>query len=188
MLTLWGKKIAQHNFSANSGIIPLSLNSSNNAAIITAKTCANNEIYIAPALKSSGYAFISSLTETGSSASYGIAVGSDDTPATENDYSLGSLITTLSGSIPSAAYGYDSTSHKYGSYLDITLSNNTANDIIVKEVGRFVSVYKASSLYSNTGSSATDARCIMIDRAVLDSPVTIPANNVGVVRYEFQYE
>ena len=187
MLTAWGKKIILGNTPATSGVIAPNIQVAM-PANITAKTCAGNDVYTNAKLSSyTANLLTSALIESGTSASTGFAIGSGDTAPTENDYSLVAQITGVSGSMSGGETIYDADSGKYISRIDFTISNNTENSVVVKEIARFVQVSSATAIGQNTSSAAGNKRCVMLDRTVLDEPVTIPANNAGVVRYEFIY-
>lgn len=187
MLTAWGKRIAVNGITSASGVIALN-QSAATKAFITAKTAANNTAYISLYPKSVTMNFLTSITESGNSASTGIAIGSGDTAPTENDYTLENMITTLSATIGNEENVFDETTHKYFARVDLTVSNNTGSDVTIKEIGRFISMYTASEQYATVSTGSTSPKSIMVDRTVLENPVTIPANNAGIVRYEFYYE
>ena len=114
-----------------------------------------------------------------SDTGYGLCVGSGNTAATEDDYTLEQAITSgLSASSPSATPSLDSSGNPQ---LEIvfTLTNTTSSDIVVKEIGYVQKLYVASQ---QGGSSATTENCLL-DRTVLETPVTIPANGYAAMKY-----
>lgn len=117
-----------------------------------------------------------------SKTSVGICVGSGNTSATENDYELDNQITSgLSGNTnvtKSVENG------KLYLVLDVTLTNTSSGDITVKEIG-----YVQSHQYvtSQGGSSTANNFPFLMERTVLDSPVTIPAGNFATIRYKIGY-
>ena len=137
MLTAWGKRIAVNSVPQTSGLIALN-QSAATKAFITAKTAANNPAYISLSPKSVTLNFLTSITESGGSASTGIALGSGDTAPTENDYTLENMISTLSATIGNMENVFDETTHKYFARVDLTVSNNTGSDVVIKEIGRFI--------------------------------------------------
>ena len=107
----------------------------------------------------------------------GVRFGTGNTPATLDDYKLsGDIITTLSGNC-AISKGEDAE----GAYITAlyTLTNTGDSDVTVAEVGTFVHINKTNS--------STHAYP-MIDRTVLDTPVTIPAGGVGQVEYTITFK
>jgi hypothetical protein len=110
-------------------------------------------------------------------ASYGIVVGSSDTPVTRDDYKLGSQISHGNGT-GQLVYGAVSVDAPitYGTgYLTrVTrvFSNNSGSNVTVKEMG----IYSTQAGYSF---------CIIRD--VLTTPVTIPDGYSWTVRYNFYF-
>lgn len=108
----------------------------------------------------------------------GIYVGTGQTPATEEDYSLENKIASgLTPGTVTTRGGVDENGNPYIEYT-FMLSNTTANDIIIKEIGYYQNV----SLASTIGGSMSSEK-ILIDRTVLPTPVTVPANGEAVLRY-----
>ena len=106
----------------------------------------------------------------------GVRFGTGNTPVTLDDYKLsGDIITTLSG-----AYSISKGADAAGAYITAlyTLTNTGSSDVTVSEVGTFVHINKTNS--------STHAYP-MIDRTVLDTPVTIPAGGIGQVVYTITF-
>ena len=189
MLTKWGKSMCSALRDSN---ILFGITLSGGAlASITAKTVAGNTTYIAPMSASSNpLGLITSITETGGTASQGVAFGSGTTAATDEDYALETMITTgiSTSASPTVTTEFDTTINKYVARVDYTLANSTASDITISEVGRFIRVQPASAIGQATANAANTYKSIMVDRTVLDTPITIPANTSGVVRYQFIYD
>lgn len=114
------------------------------------------------------------------SSSPGIHIGSGSTAASEDDYELESRITSgLSSSSTTQTYDVDSSGNPYLEYL-FTLTNNTSSDIVVREIG-YVQQFR---LADTQGGSITSAnRYLLLDRTVLDTPVTVPANDSAAIKY-----
>lgn len=185
MLTKWAKSLIS--YITNEHLV-IGLSHYEKAAVV-AKTCNGNTIYTNNYyLSAANKTLITSFTETGGTSSTGFAVGSGDTPATDEDYNVETLITDLAlSTTPVVQSNYDSTTGKYSVYVELSLSNSTASDIVVKEIARFAAVYASSELGGTLSSSNPNKRSIMVDRTVLDTPVTIPAGQSGLIRYSFVY-
>lgn len=105
-------------------------------------------------------------SDTGST---GIGFGSGTTPPTIDDYKLESAISKgLSFSFTQ--------SHGNPCTWIITITNTSDKEITIAELGMFTSIY---SSYYNSGSDIT----ALVDRTVLDTPVTIPAGGIGKIEY-----
>ena len=103
------------------------------------------------------------------------AFGDGDATPTINDYYLsGNLITGIVSST--------STVRKpNGVEKRFTVTNNNSNEIIIKEICYFGPAGWKSDLGSSSGS------VLLLDRTVLDTPVTIPAGGVGQVVYTITF-
>jgi len=105
-----------------------------------------------------------------SSWSYGVIFGDGDTPPTENDYFLsGQAINTLT-----VASGVTSNEENGGIVVrgTYTITNISDADVTIREVGMFGGGYNGTNWIS-----------FLIDREVLDAPLTIPAGGIGQVVY-----
>lgn len=104
-------------------------------------------------------------------ASYGVCFGDGTTPATMDDYNLsGNMITTIvTNDAPTVTVDDE------GATLSVvyTVTNTGSEDITISEVCMFNYWYYNSSSYT----------CYLLERTLLDSPVTIPAGGVGLVTY-----
>lgn len=130
---------------------------------------------------SSGYLYelAQKLTPATISASYtagGIVLGTGTTLPTLDDYILaGSRVTTISGSL-SVTREYDSSGITVK--CTCTITNTGSDSITIGEIGYCGSCYIASGA----------TRVYLIDRTVLDSPITIPASGIGQVTYTIRME
>lgn len=109
---------------------------------------------------------INTLIDGNSGADYGnayIAVGSSDTPVQSTDYTFDSKITTLQ--LESYSYGVKQKGNKQVLRIAKTVSNPTAEDIVVKETAFIVKV--------NPLGPADE---VLMVREVLDEPITVKAN------------
>lgn len=129
--------------------------------------------------------FSTSVSQT----SNGICVGSDDTPATEDDYTVGQLITGLTGIIDPSSQNqfnitYDAEHSKVSMGLLLTITNNNAESVTVKEICKFGKLYYASQIGGHPANNG-EYTAALIDRTVLTNPVTIAAGDSAVIKYEF---
>ena len=108
--------------------------------------------------------------------SHGVLFGTGDTPASLDDYKLaGDLIQNIA-TIVSRTYSYSE--EKQSIKAIYTITNNNTEEITIKEVALTVPFcYDKGSFLS---------ACI-IDRTVLDTPVTIPAGGIGRVEYTITF-
>lgn len=119
------------------------------------------------------YPVCAELTESGTA---GVYFGTGDTPATENDYRLEAPITSgLKFSNQSIVYTTDD--EKVIMQASYAVTNSTAEDITIREIGctSYINKYSSGSVLS------------MIDRTVLDEPITIPAGEATSFTYKVTY-
>lgn len=114
-------------------------------------------------------------------ANQGISIGSGDTAATDEDVNLETPITSgITAATPIATKGMDG--DKCYVTLRYVLSNTTGADIAVKEVGLKVQVNAATAAASTSSTNAV----ILVDRTVLATPLTVPANSNAVLEYTLE--
>lgn len=126
------------------------------------------------------------VTSISNTDTYGIALGSGNTPATEDDYTMESLITTGSVVIQTAATAYDTINKVSYGYINMTITNNTSDDITINELGLFVTARAA-----NTAGGELNANfnyTVMVDHTILDAPLVIAPNDVGIIQYHFEVD
>ena len=110
-------------------------------------------------------------TFTTSNVGIGISLGSGSTPAAETDYALESIIT--SGISTSIITAMQQDSNGNPQTIDtITVTNTGSSDITIGEIGMTVTPKNSGTLIY-----------VLVDRTVLDSPITIPANESAVITY-----
>lgn len=114
------------------------------------------------------------------SASTGVSFGTGTTPATSSDYVLESILgsTQISVSAPSAvSFSRFDTHDEYSVTFGIT--NKTAEAITITEVGLTALPTDANvmGVYSY----------VLVDRTVLDTPVTIPAGQSKQITYTIRF-
>lgn len=103
----------------------------------------------------------------------GVIFGTGTTAPTVDDYCLsGSLITTITAT---ASVSIEHDENGFTATATYMLTNTGDNDITIGEVGII------ASLFSNT---STDSRYkTLLERSVLDTPVTIRSGGIGQVTY-----
>ena len=104
-----------------------------------------------------------------------IAIGTGTTTPTINDYTLATPISVSDVSCVSTSNVYSEQSGER--YITATFNNNTASDITINEVGLILDLW-ISSYFSYK---------ILLDRQVLSSPVTIPANSEIALVYVLEF-
>ena len=104
----------------------------------------------------------------------GVSFGKGATPATVSDYELESILdnTKISVTAPSAvSYSRGDTFDEYSVSFGVT--NETAIAITISEVGLVAQPY--TSVY------------VLVDRTVLDTPITIPAGQSKQITYTIRF-
>ena len=111
----------------------------------------------------------------------GVSFGTGTTPADISDYYLESILDSekISVATPSAVSFsqfdiYEEHSVTFG------ITNKTAEAITISEVGLAAVPHHSSS---NTGVR----KCVLVDRTVLDTPVTIPAGQSKQITYTIRF-
>lgn len=113
-----------------------------------------------------------STLSAGSPATYGVQFGSGTTPANGTDYCLESPVSLLFSN-PSAVL---TNPVPEGTEYTVTFGVSTTEDVTISEVGCFVSAI------GFIGSNAYDSP-ILIDRTVLETPITIKAGQSKQISY-----
>lgn len=123
---------------------------------------------------------ISAITIQNNATNAGFHFGSGTTAATENDYKLESDITSgLTTVLGSSMRGVDSNGKPYMSFT-FTVTNSGNSNITIGEIGLV-----SANVFCCTSSSATTAASnnVLIDRTVLDTPVTLAPNETSAIKY-----
>lgn len=116
---------------------------------------------------------MASAPQTSMSGSAGVVFGTGDTAPSINDHCpSGDVISTISASYANSGVTNDEEYREQT--VTYTVTNTGSEEITIKEVCLFVNV--------RTSSSGTYAN-FMVERTVLDKPVTISAGGVGQVTY-----
>ena len=139
---------------------------------LVTKDCTGNTgiAYCSKTLQS--YLFPKEATTVRTEYNYGIVFGNGTSPPTKADYKLsGELITTISQ--VTASHSGKSLSDGVEYISTIVLSNTGTDDITITEVGWVGSFYQGG----------TSSKKILLDRTLLDEPVTIAPGSQGTVVY-----
>lgn len=130
-------------------------------------------------LVNSVYSFRLNNVTTQSAGVSGVMFGTGTTPVTIDDYKLsGSIITGLTPSI-SESVGAD----ENGAYRTViyTLTNTNSYDVTIGEVGAVIMCCESTSTMASSRYPA------LVERTVLDKPITIPAGGFGQVTYTVRF-
>lgn len=153
----------------------------NSNGLVAAKDVTGATKYLGAYFSSSdGYPYKTdhSIRITPYTTSAGIYLGTSNTPATASDYFVGSVISSgLSAGSPVVSLGVDENGNPYKQIV-VLLSNTTASDIVVKEVGYVQQFFAASAIQGSPSILR-----FLLDRTVLASPLTVPANGSAVLKY-----
>lgn len=103
-----------------------------------------------------------------------IKVGKGTTEATEDDYKLEEYATGLTCDSVVTAIGGNYSKKTYTAIF----SNTTDADIVVTEIGFFTNCYYRS---------ASENDNFLLDRIVLDTPITIPTGESKAITYELGF-
>ena len=113
--------------------------------------------------------------------SVGICVGTGTNAATEDDYSLQSMITSGLAGVVNVSYQSDNSGESM--VIDLQLTNTSASEISISEVGWFGNMYGAT-----TANGSRAQHRALIFHEVLASPFVIPAGDVRTIRIVFKAE
>lgn len=186
MLTKWGKKLVQ-NSGFRIALPTQTFSAANNYGFVNAKTTTGSGIVVGPYTSfPENYTLLTSISEKSSNAT-GIAFGSGSTPATDEDYTIESIISTISANTPTVVTSFDATNNKFVSYVEYTITNTGSASISISELARFVLLQKATALGELCSTSTGERYNILIDHVILDDPVVISPGESGIVRYSASY-
>ncbi len=119
---------------------------------------------------------LSTINSTGTIGNGYLMLGTGTTAPTANDYHLESPITT-NLSCDSVSVSRTSLTKTYTA----TFTNSGSSDITVTEVGFIVYIYY---VYSSNNENSDH---FLMDRTVLETPITIPAGESRTVTYELSF-
>ena len=113
-----------------------------------------------------------------SKSAAGICMGQGDTAPAVTDYQLENQIEySLTGSVIQTVLDLDANGNPYIQF-DIAVTNTADTAVTVREIGYRQSLYAATAV-GGTGSN----RVCLLDRTVLDTPVTIAPDGAATIRY-----
>ena len=108
----------------------------------------------------------------------GVSFGTGTTPATASDYALENILDSVKISVANSSAVSFSQGDTYDEYIvTFGITNKTAAAITISEVGLTAAPYCDSS----TNHYA------LVDRTVLDTPVTIPAGQSKQITYTIRF-
>lgn len=111
----------------------------------------------------------------------GIIVGTDGTEAALHDINLGNQITSgISMSLTSSTRGCDVPGTPYVEYK-ISVTNISSYPVIIREVG-----FRQLMAIRNGSSIHTYQYAVLLDRTVLEEPLTIQAGDTGTIDYKLK--
>lgn len=111
----------------------------------------------------------------------GVIIGSGSTPAQESDYWLSNQITSGFDGYVSDVHQMDN-DRNHGIVLSVIIMNTGSSNLTIGEIGYSLRVL--SSVHEGGDSSYTSMlRNVLIDRTVLDSPITIGAGQAAIIDY-----
>ncbi len=124
------------------------------------------------------HAYIGRLVQTYNGYG-GVRLGTGDAPATSDDYNFsGTLITGYSFT---AVVKTQNSAESDKITAIYTITNTSSSEITIKEIGI------VAKMSSSTGA-AQKRDMGLLERTVLDTPVTIPAGGVGQVEYTITFK
>lgn len=115
-------------------------------------------------------------TNSGTLGTTFVKVGTGTTEPTESDYTLEVENAEVTCSVAACA-----TSGNITKVYTATFSNPTENDVVIAEIGLFGCF---STYANNTGDIPLN---FLLDRTVLDTPITIPAGESKAITYEIGF-
>lgn len=107
----------------------------------------------------------------------GLYFGSGTTPATKEDYTLESPITSGLSIVNGDFHIENGVSGQYSISRDYVVTNTSENDITISEIGCFGGWPLGTSEYHQ----------VLWERTVLSSPITIPAGESKAVTYKITF-
>ncbi len=136
--------------------------------------------------KSLAATYSASTTVISSIGYPGVYFGTGSTPATKSDYRLESPITSgLTITNPSDLVVDSDGNGKYTFIADFIVRNTTESEINIYEIGVFCPICTDMGYYN--ASSNVKWAMVLMERTVLDEPITIPAGESKLVTYKITF-
>lgn len=108
------------------------------------------------------------------SISRGVVLGTGDAEPTEDDYTLSGTIITTFGVSSTTEHIYNSEDGSYTIENVYTITNTGSSTFTIKEIAWFANFFYGGG---------TSYACFLIDRTLLEEPITLEAGQVGQVTY-----
>lgn len=105
----------------------------------------------------------------------GLLIGSGSTPATVNDYKLENQIKTGFSAIAAISNDNNSIASARQLLATTTITNTSSSDLVINEVG-----------YARKYANGSIGWTVLLDRIVLDTPVTIAPNKTRTFEYRLK--
>lgn len=114
--------------------------------------------------------FMGTLCTQMATNKYGVVFGTDGTPATEDDYTFANgFISGIAMTVSKSSGAQDDTGGTGGAIeREYVIVNNNSEDITIREIGIW---WKG----------------LLLERTVLDNPVTIAPGEAGGIKYSLRY-
>lgn len=156
------------------------------ACLIKKRAVDGNYYYLAPSME----IYNGNTNLRNDNIGPGICIGSSGTAPTEDDYTLGNQLTgfTVLASSPTSEVKNDNNSWSAISRIAYIIRNTTNSEMVVREIGRFVTYRGPKQTKGETAGDYHYDRVFMMDRSIFQNPVTIPVGGFGIVEYSFEYE
>lgn len=161
-------------------ILAMTLESGHNVGCLRCRDVNGNDRFLAGRFNTFPNSVTKTFTLTAVDA--GISIGTGTAPESEDDYNLEQTITSgVNVVLTGTSYGAENPWYPFVKY-DLTITNTGANPLVVTEVG-YKQILNTTKVI---GSSALGASVLLLDRCVLDTPVTIAPGDAGIVTYRLQ--
>ena len=139
----------------------------------------NSYTYISVGSTISNYPSVNNVLTSANKGTGGVIFGTGTTPATINDYKLsGERITGFAALAAVTRETHDSSVTLTTRY---TITNNSEAEMTIGEAGI------VKNLHNQYGTRESDSYKGLLERTVLDTPVTIPAGGIGQVEYTITF-
>lgn len=146
-----------------------------------------NRAYTSNKAITSGFPYGSRSIATigGSTAiTHGFSIGRDGTPASIYDYNLKDTINSGVSISLMATFYEGKNINDYFTTFDFSITNTSNNTITIREIG-----YKTQFECARIPTSpATETTTFLLDRTVLEEPLTLESKATGIIHYKIGFE